>query len=49
MDTILPGIHPNRRFLYGVNEISNFEGQRTGSGSAFSKRLRDPHKEFPDE
>src|SRR5450755_3164604 len=24
-------IHPNRRFLYAVNEISNYEGQRAGS------------------
>jgi 6-phosphogluconolactonase len=29
-------LHPNRRFLYAVNEISNFEGQSAGSVSAFS-------------
>jgi 6-phosphogluconolactonase len=29
-------LHPNHRFLYAVNEISNFEGQRAGSVSAFS-------------
>jgi 6-phosphogluconolactonase len=29
-------LHPNRRFLYAVNEISNFEGHSTGSVSAFS-------------
>ena len=29
-------IHPNRKFLYAVNEISNFEGKRTGSVTAFS-------------
>ena len=30
------GIHPNRRFLYAVNEISKYEGQPAGSVSAFS-------------
>ena len=29
-------IHPNRRFLYAVNENDMFEGQRAGSVSAFS-------------
>jgi 6-phosphogluconolactonase len=29
-------LHPNRRFLYAVNEISNYEGQSAGSVSAFS-------------
>ncbi len=29
-------IHPNHRFLYAVNEISNYEGQNAGSVSAFS-------------
>jgi len=29
-------VHPNRRFLYAVNEISNFGGSRTGSITAFS-------------
>jgi 6-phosphogluconolactonase len=29
-------IHPNHRFLYAVNEISNFEGQSAGSVSSFS-------------
>ena len=29
-------LHPNHRFLYAVNEISNFEGQSAGSISAFS-------------
>jgi 6-phosphogluconolactonase len=29
-------LHPNHRFLYAVNEISNFEGQSAGSVSAFS-------------
>lgn len=29
-------IHPNRRFLYAVNENDTFEGQRAGSVSAFS-------------
>ena len=28
-------IHPNRRFLYAVNEISNYEGQSSGGVSAF--------------
>lgn len=29
-------LHPNRRFLYAVNEIANYEGQKAGSVSAFS-------------
>ena len=29
-------LHPNHRFLYAVNEIANFEGQRAGSVSSFS-------------
>lgn len=28
-------VHPNQRFLYAVNEISNYQGQRTGAVSAF--------------
>jgi 6-phosphogluconolactonase len=28
-------IHPNRRYLYVVNEISNYEGQSSGGVSAF--------------
>jgi 6-phosphogluconolactonase len=29
-------IHPNRRFLYAVNEISNYLGQKSGAVSAFA-------------
>ncbi len=29
-------IHPNRRFLYAVGEISSFDGQKSGAVSAFS-------------
>jgi len=29
-------VHPNHRFLYAVNEINQFEGQHSGSVSAFS-------------
>ncbi len=29
-------VHPNRKFLYAVNEVSNFEGKRAGSVSAFA-------------
>jgi 6-phosphogluconolactonase len=29
-------IHPNRRYLYAVNELSNFGGQKSGAVSAFS-------------
>ena len=33
-------LHPNRRFLYAVNEISNYEGQSAGSVSSFSIDLK---------
>jgi 6-phosphogluconolactonase len=33
-------IHPNRKFLYAVNEISNFEGKKAGSVSAFAMDTR---------
>src|SRR4051794_10617929 len=29
-------LHPNRRFLYAVNEMDSFQGQKTGGVSAFS-------------
>jgi 6-phosphogluconolactonase len=29
-------IHPNRQFLYSVNEVSTFQGQKTGAVSAFA-------------
>jgi len=29
-------VHPNRRYLYAVSEIGNFEGKRSGAVSAFS-------------
>jgi 6-phosphogluconolactonase len=29
-------IHPNRRSLYAVNEVGNFQGQQTGAVSAFA-------------
>ena len=29
-------VHPNQRFLYAVNEVSNYEGGKDGSVSAFS-------------
>jgi 6-phosphogluconolactonase len=29
-------IHPNHKFLYAVNEISNYEGKRAGSVSSFA-------------
>jgi len=29
-------IHPNHRYLYAVNEINNYEGQKSGSVSSFS-------------
>uniref|UniRef100_A0A7C4LQC9 Lactonase family protein n=1 Tax=Schlesneria paludicola TaxID=360056 RepID=A0A7C4LQC9_9PLAN len=29
-------VHPNRKFLYAVGEIGNFEGQKTGGVSAFA-------------
>ena len=33
-------LHPNRHFLYAVNEISNYEGQSAGSVSSFSIDLK---------
>ncbi|MCX6631851.1 MAG: lactonase family protein [Candidatus Solibacter sp.] len=38
-ETVSPSflaVHPNHKFLYAVNEISNFQGSRTGSVSAFA-------------
>jgi len=38
-ETVSPSylaIHPNRQFLYAVNEVANFEGQKAGAVSAFS-------------
>jgi len=38
-ETVSPSflaIHPNHKFLYAVNEISNYEGKKAGSVSAFS-------------
>ena len=29
-------IHPNKKFLYAVNEIGNYEGEKSGSVSAFA-------------
>lgn len=29
-------VHPNRRFLYAVNELSNYKGQKSGAVSAFA-------------
>ena len=29
-------VHPNHKFLYAVNEISNYEGKKAGSVSAFA-------------
>ena len=29
-------VHPNHRFLYAVNEIQNYDGQKSGSVSAFA-------------
>jgi 6-phosphogluconolactonase len=29
-------IHPNRRFVYAVNEIGNYKGEKSGAVSAFS-------------
>lgn len=29
-------VHPNQRFLYSVNEVSDYQGQKSGSVSAFS-------------
>ena len=34
-------VSPNRQFLYAVNEISSFEGERAGSVTAFSDRRAD--------
>lgn len=28
-------VHPNQRFLYAVNEVSNYQGEKTGAVSAF--------------
>src|SRR5579864_1432166 len=33
-------VHPNHRFLYSVNEVSNFNGQKSGAVSAFSIDLK---------
>jgi 6-phosphogluconolactonase len=33
-------VHPNHKFLYAVNEISNYEGKRAGSVSAFAMDTR---------
>lgn len=30
------GVHPNQRFLYAVNEIADYEGQKAGSVTAYS-------------
>jgi 6-phosphogluconolactonase len=38
-ETVSPSflaIHPNQKFLYAVNEISNYQGARTGSVSSFA-------------
>jgi len=38
-ETVSPSylaIHPNHQFLYAVNEVANFEGQKAGAVSAFS-------------
>jgi 6-phosphogluconolactonase len=29
-------VHPNRRFLYAVNEVGNYKGQQSGAVSAFA-------------
>ncbi|MBT6451099.1 MAG: beta-propeller fold lactonase family protein, partial [Verrucomicrobiales bacterium] len=29
-------IHPNKKFLYAVNEISNYKGEKAGGVSAYS-------------
>ncbi|HTU40399.1 MAG TPA: lactonase family protein [Candidatus Aquilonibacter sp.] len=29
-------VHPNQRFLYAVNEVSDYQGQKSGAVSAFS-------------
>ena len=33
-------VHPNHRFLYSVNEVNNFNGQKSGAVSAFSIDLK---------
>jgi len=33
-------IHPNHQYLYSVNEVSNFSGQKSGAVSAFSIDLK---------
>ena len=38
-ETVSPSflaVHPNRKFLYAVNEISNYEGKKAGSVSSFA-------------
>ena len=38
-ETINPSfvaVHPNRRFLYAVNEITTYKGQNSGAVSAFA-------------
>jgi 6-phosphogluconolactonase len=38
-ETINPSflaVHPNRRFLYAVNEVTNYKGQSSGAVSAFA-------------
>lgn len=38
-ETVSPSflaVHPNRKFLYAVNEISNYEGKKAGSVTAFA-------------
>jgi 6-phosphogluconolactonase len=38
-ETVSPSflaIHPNHKFLYAVNEISNYQGTRAGSASSFA-------------
>lgn len=38
-ETINPSflaVHPNQRFLYAVNEVSNYQGQKSGAVSAFA-------------
>src|SRR5690242_4343195 len=29
-------VHPNRRFLYAVNEVPNYKGEKSGSVTAFA-------------
>src|SRR6202166_240302 len=38
-ETINPSflaVHPNHRFLYAVNEVSNYKGEKSGAVSAFA-------------